>query len=370
MCLPSTAPTQLGKFHSCWKSAANSCQCSLSGGGIYSSTRLSHMASHTSFMMPATVERDTDEYNTFMCNISLVGFSYRYSASGDSLRSLAFSYRLGHAIVSNSVHMVCAAIEKNFPNCLGAVDGKHVTIQAPPLSVSQYFNYKKTFSIVLLALVDADYRFLVIQVGDFGRTSDGGVYAGSELGRRMASGTLNVPTCASLPGAAHQGNVQYVMVSDAAFPLKPYLMRSYPGKNLSHQKRIFNYRLSRARMVVENAFGILSSRWRIFHRKINLLPEHMDTLVMAACILLNFLIAPSENQRMLDEAEQLRKHMAPVRNMGGNRARREASNVREIFCTFFNSPEGSYCCEKVIFNVYENTMRKKHSCLINKNSHK
>ncbi|KAJ4924492.1 hypothetical protein JOQ06_003448 [Pogonophryne albipinna] len=287
----------------------------------------------------------------------------RYLASGDSLISLAFSYRLGCSTVTNSVHMVYAAIEKimmerflprptedtwkevaqcfwekwNFPNCLGAIDGKHIVIQAPPLSGSQYFNYKKTFSIVLMALVDADYRFRVIQVGDFGRTSDGGTYAGSDLGKGMETKTLHVPTSTSLPDAAHLGEMPFVMVGDTAFPLKPYLLRPYPGKNLTHQKSIFNYRLSRARMVVENAFGILASRWRIFHRRINLLPKNVDTLVVAGCILHNFLLAPSENQRLLDEAEQQGRHMATVRN----RPSRDACNVREAFCTFFNSPEGS-----------------------------
>ncbi|XP_054603133.2 uncharacterized protein [Nothobranchius furzeri] len=291
----------------------------------------------------------------------------RFLASGDSFVSLAFSYRLGQTTVRNSVHMVCAAIEKvmmgqylppptdemwktvaqgfwekwNFPNFLGALDGKHIHIQAPPRSGSQYFNYKKTFSIVLLALVDADYRFRVIQVGDFGRSSDGAVYAGSALGIGMERRTLHVPPHAPLPGAADATPVPHVMVADAAFPLKPYLMRPYPGHNLTHRKRIFNYRLSRARMVVENAFGILASRWRIFYRRIHLHPDKVDSVVLAACILHNFLIAPSENQAILDEANQQTTHMVPVRDMGPNRASREACNIREIFCDFFMSPEGS-----------------------------
>ena len=55
-------------------------------------------------------------------------------------------------------------------------------------------------------------------------------------------------------------------------------------------------------MVVENAFGILASWWRIFHRSINLHPQNVDTLVTTICILHTFLLPPSENVRLLEEA--------------------------------------------------------------------
>ncbi|KAF0039337.1 hypothetical protein F2P81_007572 [Scophthalmus maximus] len=163
-----------------------------------------HQVQNTNFgLVPHVPVQFMEEWNQAHGKvITFIKLRFRYLASGDSLISLAFNYRLCHTTVMNSVHMVCAAIEKvmmqtflprstedtwkevaqrfwekwNFPNCLGAIDGKHIVIQAPPLSGSLYFNYKKTFSIVLLALVDADYRFRCIQVGDFGRRSDGGVF--------------------------------------------------------------------------------------------------------------------------------------------------------------------------------------------------
>ena len=68
-----------------------------------------------------------------------------------------------------------------FPNCIGAMNGKHIAINYPPSCGSTYWNYKAFYSIVLLALVDAAYKFTYINVGCQGRISDGGVFRASDL---------------------------------------------------------------------------------------------------------------------------------------------------------------------------------------------
>lgn len=229
----------------------------------------------------------------------------------------------------------------NFPNCVGALDGKHITIQAPSNSGSLYFNYKKTFSIVLMALVDANYNFIALDVGSYGKNSDGGIFANSNLGKRLQQGTLGIPGNSLLPGTSIE--TPHVIVGDEAFPLKTYLMRPYPGQNLNDDKRIFNYRLSRARRIVENTFGILTQKFRIYNRRINQAnPENVDNIVLATCILHNFIKYFNPNTTHDYEGNQPHTSslLETVQPQSGN-ATAGAFHVREVFKNYFISEAGS-----------------------------
>uniref|UniRef100_A0A8D8YZ19 Nuclease HARBI1 n=1 Tax=Cacopsylla melanoneura TaxID=428564 RepID=A0A8D8YZ19_9HEMI len=230
-----------------------------------------------------------------------------------------------------------------FPNCIGAVDGKHVVIQAPKNSGSQFFNYKKTFSTVLMALVDAECNFIAVDVGGFGRHSDGGIFAHSNLGKALETGRFNVPGPSALPGT--NAEAPYVVVGDQAFPLKNYLMRPYPGENLPREKEVFNMRLTKARRVVENAFGILAQKFRIYNRRIHADPDNVDNMVMATCILHNFIkMHDRKSFRVpLDSGSRGSvESSGGIQNLplqGGN-ASQQAFQTRELFKEYFNSAIG------------------------------
>jgi len=82
----------------------------------------------------------------------------------------------------------------HFPNCLAAIDGRHISIQCPINGGSLYFNYMGFHSTVLLALVDAEYKFLALNVGSYGKNSDGNVFSKSVIGKKLETGTLKCST--------------------------------------------------------------------------------------------------------------------------------------------------------------------------------
>ena len=227
------------------------------------------------------------------------------------------------------------------------MDGKHIVLKRPINSGSLYFNYKSNFSIVLLALVDADYKFIYIDVGCNGRISDGGVFRNSTLAMSLDNESLNIPK------SGEDEKLPYVIVADDAFPLKPNIMKPYPQRHLTKEKRIFNYRLSRARRVVENAFGIMASRFRVFLAPMSIAPDKAEKVVLASCVLHNFLREKCRNRytpygtmdiEALDEGQvqpgEWRSHadcLQSISPQSGNKSGILSQDIREKFSVYFNT---------------------------------
>lgn len=183
----------------------------------------------------------------------------------------------------------------NLPNCIGAVDGKHINIKAPKNSGSCYFNYKKFFSIVLLAVCNHKYEFTCVDIGAFGGESDGGIWSRSDMGKCFENGTMDTPSeNPNLPNSDIK--TPHYLVGDEAFRMTNYTMRPYPGRDLDDDKKIFNYRLSRARQCIENAFGILGARWRVLDRRIGFQPVTVKSIVIATVCLHNFMMAKTQKE--------------------------------------------------------------------------
>lgn len=128
-------------------------------------------------------------------------------------------------------------------------------MKAPENSGTLFFNYKGSFSNVLMAVVDANYKFILANVGGYGSQHDSGIFMRTRWAGKFAEKSMRVPESEFLPNT----NIKfpYYLVADSAFPLNNYIMKPYHGDFLSEREQIFNYRLSRGRRVVENAFGIL-----------------------------------------------------------------------------------------------------------------
>jgi len=131
---------------------------------------------------------------------------------------------------------------------VNVIDGKHTEIiQAPRNSGSLFFNYKKTFSVVLLALVDANYKVTIIDVGGYGKSSDGGLSTRSILEKSLEAKTLYIPNSKLPPNSEEP--LPFIILGDEAFPLNRYLLRPYPGVSALNDegKQIYFYILLRAR---------------------------------------------------------------------------------------------------------------------------
>lgn len=224
----------------------------------------------------------------------------------------------------------------NFPNCIGALDGKHINIRCPINSGSLNFNYKHTFSVVLMAMADANYKFIFIDVGCKGRISDGGVFNRSSLSTALQSNSLGIPPPRPLP----QTNIvtPFVILADDAFALKPYIMKPFNFRGQNRAEHVFNYRLSRGRRMVESTFGIMASRFRLFRTTIELSEKNVKLCILAICALHNWLMSIDPDHSITRYFELLidRDHRIEPSENDTN----DAKEVRNRFKNYFMSPEG------------------------------
>lgn len=155
----------------------------------------------------------------------------------------------------------------------------------------------------------------------------------------------------------------YMLVADEAFQLNSYTLRPYPGKTLTNEQRVFNYRLSRARRVIENTFGIMVARWCIFAKPINTSVITAESIVKACVVLHNYCM-DKVGYGSKDFADKPRCNMEPIpgewRNMiknnsgitplqndGSNTHSRFAASIREDFKNYFLN-EGAVPCQWIL----------------------
>ncbi|XP_071626679.1 uncharacterized protein [Temnothorax longispinosus] len=222
---------------------------------ILPSLQLEHLGFYNYFRMSSTkmeelltlVGEDLKKQNCIRKPIppaQRLALTLRFLASGDSMTSMHYQYLVGVTTASNIINTTCAvlwkklqpfslkkeqwfAIEKdfkekwNFPHCIGAIDGKHV---CPNKAGSMYFNYKNSHSLVLLAMCNANYIFTFVDIGAYGRRSDGGIFKDSLLGQKLEGNKMNIPDSTPISDV-RATPLPYCIVGDEAFPLKTYLLR-------------------------------------------------------------------------------------------------------------------------------------------------
>ena len=310
-----------------------------------------------------------------------VALTLRHLASGAKYREMQYGWRVPHNTISLVVREVCEAIiaeyrdellappqteaewrqisdnwlnRWNFPHVIGAIDGKHIACKAPANTGSDYYNYKGFFSVILLAVVTSDYKFLWIDVSGKGSSSDAHIYNASELREGLQNNDfVGFPRPDPLPGDTE--DIPYFLVGDDAFALRTYMMKPYGNRDLTRKQRLFNYRLSRARRVVENAFGILANRFQVL---LSTMLHEADTvrIIVKACVLLHNLMRtryPVLQNKLVDterangdlvpgawrEGRNL-EDTRPERIGGNNRDFRKAKAQRNLIMEWCSSPAG------------------------------
>jgi hypothetical protein len=165
----------------------------------------------------------------------------------------------------------------------------------------------------------------------------------SNFGKLLDKNKLNLPTTPRKIHEDFEEKFPFVFVVDEAYPLKINLMKICT-KTANNMKIIYNYRQSRARRIVECAFGILTKRFNVFENKMLVHPDKATIITQTACVLHNIIMDKESNLTDIHneiETTTLQVYHEDSDRPTNRRPSREAIEIREKFMTYFNSGIGS-----------------------------
>ncbi|XP_031247561.1 protein ALP1-like [Pistacia vera] len=252
-------------------------------------------------------------------NLSLhdqVAIALRRLSSGDSLMTIGDSCGLHHSTVSQVTWRFVEALEERglqhlqwpssetdivkikskfqkiqgLPNCCGVVDTTHVMMCLPSSDPTSnvWLDQEKNHSMILQAIVDPEMRFRDIVTGWPGKMEDWLVFQSSNFCKMCDKGERLNGKRLELSEGSEMG--EYI-IGDSGYPLLPYLMTPYEGKELPQFKAEFNRRHSVTQMVAQRALARLKDMWKIIQGVMWRPDKHkLPRIILVCCLLHNIVI--------------------------------------------------------------------------------
>ncbi|KAJ8937743.1 hypothetical protein NQ318_009153 [Aromia moschata] len=183
------------------------------------------------------------------------------------------------------------------PGIIGAIDGCHIPIKAPPHNANDYYNRNNIHSIILQGVCNDKKQFTDIYVGAPGRVHDARVFRNSGIFALLSGNNPPIEATEHLLG-------------DAAYPLLPFLMKPYQDNgHLGDQQVTFNIRMSGVRSLIERTFGLLKGKFRRLKYIDMSLIEAVPMVITAACVLHNFIISSDLEGNLDEDDDELEENL-------------------------------------------------------------
>ena len=195
----------------------------------------------------------------------------------------------------------------DLPNVVGAIDGTHIRMQKPKDSGPDYFSRYQQYDVVVQAVVNGEKRFLDVAAGFPGSMHDARIFKNSAICQKIMNGELlNEPTV-----RVQNREVKPFLLGDSAYPISTSLLKPYPEGTRDPKEIHFNKELSRARVSVECAFGILKRRWRILQKRLDSNIAFVTKCIIACCVIHNFCIDSGD---LWDDDDGIQNVNQPIQN--------------------------------------------------------